>query len=288
MVSAGIAIALVRVGLSLAQVPIQPALLNPYLRQIYRGAYPQVDSVLENGQTRLEKGEEDEFSSARFFQYLAPPDESFMLSFDKWVAAEPDQPWGYLVRGHAYHYLAELHRAGRSYGSLSPSESADIQGLTDQAKNDLTHALSLRPGLIIALSDLLEVAQGSGNRSEAQHWLAEANKSFPNNYFARNRYLLQLTPRWGGSNREMEVYVASLSKENLPDGVKFALEAKLHDLEGRDARDDGNLELAQKDFVLALKVNAQADPVIRKNVTLAAASICEKSEFNAETWCRPD
>src|SRR5215813_9571151 len=97
-----------------------------------------------------------------------------------------------------------------------------MERMFELAKKDLKASLRLNPKSYLAMLHLINIAQFQGDDSAAREYLALGNATLPNNFLIRARYLIHLTPKWGGSYQMMDKFVEASRSEGLsPDKIEM-------------------------------------------------------------------
>lgn len=126
---------------------------------------------------------------------------------DAWVKAVPDSfaPWA--ARGAARVAAGSERRGGAFRAKTSEEQFSAMRAEHASARADLERALTLRPGLVAAHFELLEIMMmGGAPRTLKRAQLDAALAACPHCGRIRQEYMATLAPRWGGSHDEMEAF----------------------------------------------------------------------------------
>lgn len=127
---------------------------------------------------------------------------------DEWVSLNPSSALPYVARG--YHLWSSAYEArGIKLSKNTRSEQfTRMAMITEQAVEDFLYALQIRPNLPVIYSQLIGIDTASGSpRLNVFHLIRRGLKADPGSYVIRNRILWGLQPKWGGSLRQMKIFI---------------------------------------------------------------------------------
>ncbi len=137
------------------------------------------------------------------FSYRSKDDEDI---YNDWVGRNPESWVARMARG--------IYFVGRGWEARGPgfaravgkSRFEQMEAYFEKARDDLRHALEMKPALTVAYAGLLNMAMASSLHDEKMKLLREALANVPSTYLVRDRYMISLMPQWGGSWEEMESF----------------------------------------------------------------------------------
>ncbi len=194
-----------------------------------------------------------------------------------WEKASP-KSWIARVASGTYHRkLGELRRGQGFIQGVPPQDQRYMLRQFDLAKADLQRALELNPRSYMAMLNLANVAQFVSDDALADKVLALGNQAWPDNLLIRSRYLVHLTPRWGGSLQAVDAFVADTRKSRAPADVVRLLEAVGATEHGFDDESRGRGELALEGYRSAVMQAAHGgvDPRFARTYLLYAVRHCD-------------
>jgi tetratricopeptide (TPR) repeat protein len=166
---------------------------------LWHDAFEPLTRALESFQDAFEKDPAFEYWPLDGGDAFSSTEPELQAALDAWVKASPASFAPYLVRGLYWTNVA-YERRGAKHAADTPSESIDaMRAAFAQAKPDLDRALELRPKLVAAMRQQLRATRSVGTREDAAAIVKRALEVCPTCYQVRVTYLIDLTPRWGGS-----------------------------------------------------------------------------------------
>ncbi len=144
--------------------------------------------------------------------------------FDKWVKSFPQSYAALLARG-----IQRVSAAWESRGDNYAKDTTDSQfkafkELLKEAKADLDNSLKLNAKPIVSYSYLIKVAKGLNNKQE-HSLLNSALEIDSTAYFPRYEYLVSITPKWGGDEKQMDKFISECKKSNMSREFKRRIES---------------------------------------------------------------
>jgi len=176
--------------------------------------------------------------------------------FDEWVSAYPKSYAARLARGM---YL--ISDAWRKRGSKFSHETTDeqIRSFVEQVKraaSDLQISIGLYSRPVESYRYLIQISMGLGRSGRG--FLDEALKLDQQAYNPRFNYLYSITPKWGGSARQMESFIEECRSSPMSDRDKARLEAQLHSYLGEQASWDREYVSASEHYLKAYQIEKDA------------------------------
>jgi tetratricopeptide (TPR) repeat protein len=200
---------------------------------LFNGHFDELNRRLMEIQHDFEAGkltDVDLLKNYRRFHAQLSPEAAAKL--DEWVAYSPDSYIAHLARG-LYLKNVGLDIRGVKFVSQTPPENLErAKEYYAQATVELEKSLPLTSKPYFSVYELLGLAMHKkDNREEALNYLERANQMAPDNSLVRDRYMMSLTPRWGGSYKDEDAFVLRCTEEGVPPNVIAQLKAiALNDL----------------------------------------------------------
>lgn len=173
------------------------------------------------------------------FDAFGMPDPALRPHLDAWVAAEPSSVVPFVAR--ASHSLGMGWAArGTAWTRDTPREQLELMAeWVERAGEDLRAARRRDSTFVPAYWLLLNAAMPYLPTDEKRRIAEEALRIDPRSLLVRERYLRSVTPRWGGSYREMRRFAEESQRfvDQNPDLV--VLPGFVAWDQGRSARDHG-------------------------------------------------
>lgn len=256
------------------------------LEQLRSGHFRSVETRFSTVQTDFEKGRVTEFDLLDAYKVFYRKDDNLRTELNAWVTAYPESSSAYLARGAYFRKLGEFKR-GTNYISQTPAE--DVRYMTqmfDLAKKDLGMALQLNPKSYLAALHLLNIAQFEGDDDAANTYLRLGNSLLPSNFLVRARYLIHLTPRWGGSYPRMDHFISQCLTDGLNTSRIDLLRAIELDDQGRVLHENGDWEKARPKYLDALRLSISGGSRFRRDYLSASMKVCSDPQHGSKEYCQ--
>lgn len=136
-------------------------------------------------------------------------DESYLKFFNTWLEAIPNSYNAYLARA-IYYYHMGYHERGHKWISETKDEQIDkMYEYFKKSYHDLDKYFELNGESIVSYSILIRIHTKTGESDKIKQLVRKALKLNNNSYRIRARYLISITPRWGGSYAQMYRFLES-------------------------------------------------------------------------------
>lgn len=130
------------------------------------------------------------------------------VALDEWASATPASFAPYLARG-THLVNVGYTRRGTGWARETPAEDLDeMKRAFAPARTDLEKALTLRPRLVAAQRRLIQIGRAGGDPALAERAIGSALDACPSCLRVRVTYMVNSTPRWGGSYAKMRAFAA--------------------------------------------------------------------------------
>jgi hypothetical protein len=205
-----------------------------------------------------------------------------------WERARPASWIARLASGTYHRKLGEIRR-GQGYIQGVPLEDQRyMQRQFELARVELERALQMNPHAYIAMLNLLNIAQFVSDDALADRMLAAGNQARPDNLLVRGRYLVHLTPRWGGSLPAVDAFIVQTRKSQAPADVVRVLEAVGETEHGFDDESQGRRERALEAYgrAMAKAAHGGVDPRFARTYLLYALRHCDRFDAAGQPVCR--
>lgn len=213
---------------------------GPFAAFLKRGNYKELEFAAQSLQSKFENGQTSENELRNSYRQFYDLDQESVSNLNGWKRAFPLSYAAHLARG-IYYKRKGLDVRGEGPVNEVPKENMErMRQYFEIAEQDLEASLKLTPKPFLSVFHLLDISKISGDRYKAALLLASSIKILPNNMLVRNRYMLTLTPRWGGSYEEMEQFVRKARGEGLTPTSLMQLEAIIFDDKGLSSLEHGD------------------------------------------------
>ena len=256
------------------------------LSELSAGKVAAVENAYAQLQTKFEQGLVTEHDLLDAYKAFYITDVKYKNQLDAWVAAYPKSSSAYLARGVYFRKLGEFSR-GTGYSSAVPTQNMQyMEQMHQLAKRDLQTSLQFNPKSYLAILHLLNIAMFEDDKQSAAIYLKQGNAVLPSNFLVRARYLIHLTPKWGGSYSEMERFIAASRAQGVSKQDTDLLTAIMSNDQGDTAAHLQQTAVSQDAYVKALTLGKPGGLRFRQDYLRSAARICKDPRHSANDYCR--
>jgi tetratricopeptide (TPR) repeat protein len=182
---------------------------------MWHSRWDDLDRWFGEYQDAFEKDEKCEYWPLDAAMTFGSAESSLTPKLDAWVAARPKSFAALLARGSHRLGVAWAMRGNKYVGE---THGDNLKAMRDQvalALADLDAAIALRPKLVAAMHLRMRTLSLVGGREEKLAEVNRATKLCPGCFAIRASYLVNTTPRWGGTYEVMRAFAATCdSKRN--------------------------------------------------------------------------
>jgi tetratricopeptide (TPR) repeat protein len=189
---------------------------RPALRSLlFHGRHAELTRYFEELQAAFEEDPTKEYWPMDAADTFASAEPALEAALTAWVGATPKSFAPYLARGSHLLTSGYTRRGGKFAADTPASDFAAMNDAFARALADLDRALTLRPKLVAALREKIKIHTATSARAESKAAIDRAVGICPPCFQVRVAYIFGLTPKWGGSHREMLAFAdASLGSGN--------------------------------------------------------------------------
>ncbi len=235
------------------------------LNRLSAGDVSSVENAYSTLQHKFEKGLATEYDLLDAYKIFYHSEDRYRPQLNRWIKTYPKSASAYLARGIYYRKLGG-HRRGSKYISETPPEDVKyMEQMFVLSKQDLEMSLRLNPKSYLAILHLLNIAQYEGDDAAATRFLSLGNAVLPSNFILRARYLIHLTPRWGGSYKQMDKFIDQCRSQGMPEDKVDLLNAIKFDDQGKTAEERRSNSQACAAFGKALTLSTSGGQRFRKD-----------------------
>lgn len=266
--------------------PFVPAQAQDTLRMLTSEQFGALDAHLARQTAQFEAGKLSEREIIDAYKPFYTQQDVLSQHFRNWTRKHPGSFQAHLAFGIYLRKLGEHGRGTKRIGETPPDNLNVMSSRLDEARAELDKAWKLNGKSYLVAFNLLNAAQFDRSIPEARRHLDIANKLFPENFYARARYLVHLQPRWGGSYREMDEFIQEASRSGLSKQRLRWLQAIKESDFGATQRDSGaSKEVYELHYIRALTLSADADPAFRAGYLVKAMPLCRKDSHRSQSYC---
>ncbi len=176
-----------------------------HLRELFENRqFATLNLKIETVQQDCETDFNNEYRFQDAFSVFATTRPSYEELFAAWIEYSSDHFAPYLARAH-YYYTKGWESRGYGWARDTTQEQIRMmQQNFQKASDDAIRARDIYPRLLTAYIILISISNATGNHAGEQDWLQAALEMFPHSFLIRSAFMNAITPRWGGSYRQME------------------------------------------------------------------------------------
>lgn len=190
------------------------------------GRYAELDEAANRVQREYEDGNIDDVDLYNYSVAIAGvPDSALEEKFNGWVRKFPRSYAARQARSTYSFNVGYEARGSKYYSDTSEAEKRGFRHYMEKSLADADAALSLTEKPILTYDQLMSIARSYGGLgiSEAQI-LDRAIAIDPDNHIVRFGYYFGLQGRWGGSLEEMQAFVRTVGRSELPEDHLYRYE----------------------------------------------------------------
>jgi predicted Zn-dependent protease len=190
-------------------------------------------------------------------------------ALNEWVSRHRSSYAALAARG-SFHYFQGLEARGTGYIKDTPEDNLRaMRAHLDKAVSDLGRSLPLTQKPYLSHLTLMSIARTLGNRRDEQAQYREAVKLAPQSVELRLAHMASLEPRWGGSLRQMEAFLAE-SRTELSDPVSVnRLAARIPAYRAHERQNAQQFEQALKLYDETIGLYASAGALCERSYVLS-------------------
>jgi TPR repeat protein len=202
--------------------------------------FSELDATLSAYQQRYEQApasdpnvERDLAQAFRVFYYA---DADAIALYDEWVKTSPRSYAASLARGEYLTALAKKRRGAAFWRDVTSEQRESMRREARRARVELERSLTLTAKPILSYQFLIEIATMTSQREDKLRLIEEAEAVDAINYYPRSAFLFAIQPEWGGSIREMHLFVDAYRELKPPTWKLNCLEAMVGERESPPRR----------------------------------------------------
>jgi tetratricopeptide (TPR) repeat protein len=253
--------------------------------ELSSGNIDKVEQHFSQIQNEFYENKIDEYSFFEQYKSFYLNDEKYIAIFNSWIDKYPKSDSAYLARGIFYRKLGEFKRGYKFTNEVTKENMDYMLEMYKLSEKDLLHALFLNEKSYISILNLINIDQYRSDAESARKHLAMANKIYPQNMLVRCRYLIHLTPKWGGDYSLMDKFIETSQSEGLSNDKINLLYAIKYDDMGDMAQLQNKIDLAIKYYEKALNLSQSGPNYFRNNYLDFSLQLCSMPKYKSEKYC---
>lgn len=198
---------------------------NEILQWLAKSDFESIEKRFQNALTAYEAGQVEDHEVRSIYRGAGRASlPCHGPLFDAYVAAKPNSYPASMLRG--VYLLERTYNASvNSDGSrLNDAQRKAFKQLVSETKAEFDRSITLYPRPVFSYDRLLNLSNLLRDRELANQSLAAANKVAPNNFIARQVYLVGVSPRGGGTYDNMWAFIDETRKSGVSPRTVACLE----------------------------------------------------------------
>ena len=175
-----------------------------------------------------------------------------------WVEQFPKSYVAHLARGIYYKKVGQ-ERGGDATGidQASPEQIAAMEAAYAKALDDFHVSADLNEKPLLTYLHAMDISNSARDVEQSRQLLDLSIRIDPTNFVVRQKYLLSLEPRWGGSVGQMQAFLKECRGANLPAARLSKLEAILVEDQATVAFDEHHYANAASGYLKTIDMGGE-------------------------------
>jgi tetratricopeptide (TPR) repeat protein len=240
-----------------AIVALQSSLAAPLdasglLRQ---GKFQELDAEFSAVQRHFELGEISGDEARNAFRAFYPIDSDLAAGYDQWVTAFPKSYVARLARAIYYKRRGLNDRGGKYIQDTSIAQIDKMDSSLGKAIKDFGDSLSMTPKPFLSYLHMLDIGRQYVPAEYSRRLYDHAVALDPSSIAVRQKYMLSLSKKWGGSLDSMQKFLMECRLVKLPAVQLRQLESMVYEDEGWERENDGDHAAAEVAYRKAIDLD---------------------------------
>ena len=230
-------------------------------------SYNELERQLSTLQRGYAMGTISELDLLQTFRAFYMPDPALHQRFNEWVERYPKSYVTRLARGIYYKRMGMESRGDQFAADTKPWQFLQMNAYFGKAMADFEASVELESKPILSYLYMMDIQKHSGPLSitfwlyrfnlfdPTRQTLRKALEVAPNSFIIRRKYMHTLEARWGGTERDMEAFLADCRKAALKREELDMLQALFH-------ADRGWVRYSRRDFASAFEEYQRAAALV--------------------------
>lgn len=184
--------------------------------------FKSLNDYFENLQRQSHKDISKEQALVFAYKAFSINSESYLPLLDSWVKTTPNSYIPYLARATYHYHMGWFARGGKWASETKEIQFEKMKVYLAKATDDIALSLDLNSNSAVTFTLLSAISLTEGSDENVRRFMQKALKISPASFYVRKAYLKAISPKWGGSLKEMLAYVIE-SSNYLDDNPKLKL-----------------------------------------------------------------
>jgi hypothetical protein len=214
--------------------------------------FPELDRRFSDLQRDYKNGALTDESLRAAFRVFYATDLTLEPKYGAWVTQFPKSYVARLARGIYYKKIAEERRGGEFISNTTDEQVRAMETFFAKASLDLYSSVPLDDRPLLSYLHAMDIGAFLGNPGESRKLLDLSLRIDPRNFVVREKYLIFLEPRWGGSVEQMYAFLDECKKVHLSAQHLRALEGIIVADEAARYNEAGDFAAAESGYRKAM------------------------------------
>ena len=186
--------------------------------------YADLDPFLNGLVAAYENGEKDDDTVERWFRIFRRDSPALEPLHLEWIKLYPDSFAAHLAAAEYYSEVAHAKRGSRFAKDTSETQFKAMAESHALALSFLDRAEKLTKKPTLAIASRIYIMRSVGKRADVVALFERGERIDPRNIRVKAAFISSSSPKWGGSNGELEKLLAATRASNLSAGTKTFVE----------------------------------------------------------------
>jgi len=234
---------------------------NNFRVMLQNGEFSKLNRLLDQLQNDAYEDVTNEAQLFLAYESFEIKNADYEVLFNNWIIVTPDQYQPYLARASYYYAMSWLSRGHKYISRTSDKSVNQMYDYFKLAMKDISVVMEKNKKTTVPHYLLIGMSAMSGADKELQEIIDKALSLNLLSYELRARYLNFITPRWGGSLKQMASVIKAAEKY-IPEN------SRLEALSGLGYSEAGEIEALKKNYEKAEKYFSRALSLAENHDTL--------------------
>lgn len=247
--------------------------------------FGSLDLYFNGVQRSFENGQTNEIQLRDSYRPFYKLDSQQQEALYEWPKSSPNSYAAHLALGIFLKRAGSAARGEKYISETKAEQLEEMERFFTLSRSELNRSLQLAKKPYLTLFHLLGIAYTVGDNKASREFLFQANQLFPQNRLVKNRYMISLSPRWGGSYEQMRQFILENKKEGSDQEGIMQMEAIMYDDLGDEAWRRDDHVTAKSNFLKALELGERIGGGFREDFLVSSKLyICNNS--NQYSYCK--
>jgi tetratricopeptide (TPR) repeat protein len=224
-------------------------------RLLRQGKFQQLDSEFSTVQQRFERGEITGDEARNAFRAFYPIAPDLAQKYDEWVTAFPKSYVARLARAIYYKERGSEERGGKYMAETSQTQIDMMNSSFGKAIKNFGDSIPMNPKPFLSYLHMLDIGRQYVPAAYSRVLYDHAVALDPASVAVRQKFMLTLSTKWGGSLDSMQKFLEECRAAKLPAAQFRQLESMVYEDEGWERENDGDHAAAELAYRRAISLN---------------------------------